>query len=149
MEGCAASLPHAKMLVHSSCVSTGSFAPHSQLLRLQRTSCHVVRGAQLSSWNHCGISPSYFTNPISNPYPRSRSIRFYCVGTFLNPDVAATFEWVPVVDQALLIASIFLAHIAGIIPARKSISSSQNCTVDDYTISEGSTLPELLQRMGN
>lgn len=141
MEGCATPLSHLKIHVHRSCVSTGCVLPSRQLLRLQRTSRHAVRNAQLSPWNHCGVSLLYSANPNANTRPRYRAVKLNCVGNILNPDVADAFEWIPLVDQALLMASIFLTHMAGVISTKKPTSSSQNHILSDYTISGGSTLP--------
>ncbi|RVW64266.1 hypothetical protein CK203_052258 [Vitis vinifera] len=54
-------------------------------------------------------------------------------------DGATTSDWVPVVDQVLLMASIFLTYMAGVIPTEKSYFSSQRNVSDDNAVHESST----------
>lgn len=57
------------------------------------------------------------------------------MGTLINTNGATFSEWVPVVDQVLLMASIFLTYMAGVIPARKLLSSSRKRISLDNTLS--------------
>lgn len=54
-------------------------------------------------------------------------------------DGVTTSDWVPVVDQVLLMASIFLAYMAGVIPKEKSYFSSQRNVSNDNAVHESST----------
>ncbi|XP_009786595.1 uncharacterized protein LOC107824359 isoform X1 [Nicotiana tabacum] len=50
--------------------------------------------------------------------------RCFCLASLLDADAAVTFEWVPTIDQMLLMTSIVLTYIAGVIP------SEENSTLD-------------------
>ena len=54
-----------------------------------------------------------------SPCLRGTSLKSTCLGFLVNPDGATTSDWIPVVDQVLLMASVFLTYTAGVIPARK------------------------------
>lgn len=47
--------------------------------------------------------------------------------------------WILVGDQLLLIASMFLSYLAGVIPVRKTSSTSQKNTTDDDAFPRSST----------
>ncbi|KAL7172736.1 hypothetical protein ACSBR2_032248 [Camellia fascicularis] len=122
-------------------ISNGCFLPHSSsCIKIQRR--HPFRSsrvAQLSSWNACKFSALCIANPKLNPYPKHSSMRCHCLGTLINTDGATTSEWVPVVDQVLLMASIFLTYMAGVIPTKKLLVSSQNGISTDYALAGDST----------
>lgn len=130
-------------------ISNGCFLPHSSsCIKIQRR--HPFRSsrvAQLSSWNACKFSALCIANPKINPYPKHSSVRCHCLGTLINTDGATTSEWVPVVDQVLLMASIFLTYMAGVIPTKKLLVSSQNGISTDYALAGDSTFSELLRMM--
>ncbi|XP_028071345.1 uncharacterized protein LOC114273734 isoform X2 [Camellia sinensis] len=134
---------HIKLHGHGYCVSNGCFLPHSSsslCIKIQRR--HPFRSsrvAQLSSWNACKFSALCIANPKINPYPEHSSMRCHCLGTLMNTDGATTSEWVPVVNQVLLMASIFLTYMAGVIPTKKSLVSSQNGISTDYALAGDST----------
>lgn len=52
---------------------------------------------------------------------------YTCLGSLVNSEGATASTWVPVVDQLLLMASIFLTYTAGVIPMnqpyKKDVSS--------------------------
>lgn len=50
--------------------------------------------------------------------------RCFCLASLVDADAAVTFEWVPTIDQMLLMTSIVLTYIAGVIP------SEENSTLD-------------------
>lgn len=122
-------------------ISNGCFLPHSSsCIKIQRR--HPFRSsrvAQLSSWNACKFSALCIANPKINPYPKHSSMRCHCLGTLINTDGATTSEWVPVVNQVLLMASIFLTYMAGVIPTKKLLVSSQNGISTDYAPAGDST----------
>lgn len=59
----------------------------------------------------------------------------------MNSDVATVSEWIPVGDQVLLMASIFLTYLAGVIPVQKSNHTLQKSILDNVVASENSTSP--------
>lgn len=54
-----------------------------------------------------------------SPCLRGTSLKSTCLGSLVNPDGATTSDWIAVVDQVLLMASVFLTYMAGVIPVRK------------------------------
>ncbi|GFZ17600.1 hypothetical protein Acr_26g0008700 [Actinidia rufa] len=61
-------------------------------------------------------------------------MRCHFLGTLINNDGATVSAWIPIVDQVLLMANIFLTYIAGVIPAEKVLSSSRNRISTDYAL---------------
>lgn len=82
-----------------------------------------------------------------HPYPRESSSRCSCLGFLINPDGATASDWVPVGDQVLLMASIFLTYLAGVIPVRKSNISYQKEILDKNAFLKSSTSPVLGRMM--
>ncbi|GFZ17618.1 hypothetical protein Acr_26g0008880 [Actinidia rufa] len=67
-------------------------------------------------------------------------MRCHFLGTLINNDGATVSAWIPIVDQVLLMANIFLTYIAGVIPAEKVLSSSRNRISTDYALPGDTTL---------
>lgn len=70
--------------------------------------------------------------------PRSvgSTMKCMCLGSLVNPEGATVSNWVPVVDQVLLMASIFLTYMAGVIPLKQSY---QKDISNESRIAESST----------
>lgn len=100
-----------------------------------RSSCQSLRVVRFSSGDACKFSSLCMVFPNVNPCAKDGSMRCYCLGTLINTNGATFSEWVPVVDQVLLMASIFLTYMAGVIPARKLLSSSRKRISLDNTLS--------------
>ncbi|KAI8523206.1 hypothetical protein RHMOL_Rhmol13G0055400 [Rhododendron molle] len=117
---------HTKLHLRGNLVSNGCFLPHLVNVRIQRSSCQSLRVVRFSSGDACKFNSLCMVFPKVNPCAKDGSMRCYCLGTLINTNGATFSEWVPVVDQGLLMASIFLTYMAGVIPARKLLSSSRN-----------------------
>ncbi|PSR86371.1 Ycf55-like protein [Actinidia chinensis var. chinensis] len=133
MAGCAAIPLHLTFHVHRNCVSNGCFLPHSSYSRIQRR-CSLQSSRVVRLLNSCEFSSQCARNPIVNPSRKDYSMRCYCLGTLINTDGATLSEWIPIVDQVLLMASIFLTYMAGVIPAEKVLSSSRNSLSTDHAL---------------
>lgn len=48
--------------------------------------------------------------------------RCFCLASIVDADAIVTSEWVPTIDQMLLMTSIVLTYIAGVIPSGKNSS---------------------------
>ena len=59
--------------------------------------------------------------------------------SLVDSDGITALGWIPVGDQLLLMASIFLTYLAGVIPVQKSSSTSQNNIADDDAFFQSST----------
>lgn len=90
--------------------------------------------ARLSSWQICVSTAPVVSNLKITHCSKEGSLRCSCLA-----DGATTSDWVPVVDQVLLMASIFLTYMAGVIPTEKSYFSSQRNVSDDNAVHESST----------
>lgn len=99
-----------------------------------------MRVVQFSSDDAWKFNSLCIVNPKINPCAKAGSMRCYCLGTLINTNGATTSEWVPVVDQVLLMASIFLTYMAGIIPAEKLLSSSRSSISIDNALSGDASL---------
>uniref|UniRef100_A0A7N2LLL1 Uncharacterized protein n=1 Tax=Quercus lobata TaxID=97700 RepID=A0A7N2LLL1_QUELO len=97
--------------------------PHQNLtLRMPQSyrkysygTCKVLR---ISTWKMWELTHSVSYLKLS-PCLRGTSLKGTCLGSLVNPDGATTSDWIPVVDQVLLMASVFLTYTAGVIPVRK------------------------------
>nr|XP_023915009.1 uncharacterized protein LOC112026550 [Quercus suber] len=77
--------------------------------------CKVLR---ISTWKMWELTHSVSYLKLS-PCLRGTSLKSTCLGSLVNPDGATTSDWIAVVDQVLLMASVFLTYTAGVIPVRK------------------------------
>lgn len=67
-----------------------------------------------------------------NLWLKESSLRCCCLGTFTNSTMVVPSNWVLLVDQALLMASIVLAYMAGVIPHdRVSFGAKNSSTAPD------------------
>lgn len=76
--------------------------------------------------------------------PRSvgSTLKCMCLGSLVNPEGATVSNWVPVVDQVLLMASIFLTYMAGVIPLKQSYQKdiSNEGRIAESSTSSGSSM---------
>lgn len=74
----------------------------------------------LPTWKMKELNVPRKSKLYASPCLRKHSFKCSCLGSLVNPESATASEWVPIVDQVLLMASIFLTYMAGIIPVDKS-----------------------------
>ncbi|XP_062149457.1 uncharacterized protein LOC133858051 isoform X2 [Alnus glutinosa] len=96
--------------------------------------CKVV---QRSVWKMWELNHSLLNLKLS-PRLRETSLKSTCLGSLVNPDGATASDWIPIVDQVLLMTSMFLTYTAGVIPARKSYVNCPNNIYNDDVVSESS-----------
>ncbi|KAL3531127.1 hypothetical protein ACH5RR_010449 [Cinchona calisaya] len=128
-----------KLNLHRNCIKEQFFLPANALTRLRREyffrSCKAI---QLSSWNSCKLECSFANRKV---YSLQESFtKCHCLGALVNADSLTTSDWVPNVDQVLLMASIFLTYIAGVIPARKPLSEANKSTSNYFEVRKNSSL---------
>ncbi|KAL2336717.1 hypothetical protein Fmac_011163 [Flemingia macrophylla] len=72
--------------------------------------------------------------------PRLQQLQLKCIGlgALVDFDGATSSDLVPVVDQVLLMGSIFLTYMAGVIPVEKSYASYQKTNSDKNAFPESS-----------
>ncbi|KAK0581165.1 hypothetical protein LWI29_010811 [Acer saccharum] len=89
----------------------------------------------------CKFSTSGVESQKVHPRLSETSLRCSCLGFLVNPDGATASDWVPVGDQVLLMASIFLTYLAGVIPVQKSNTTSLKNILDHNVFPESPTSP--------
>ncbi|PIN22759.1 hypothetical protein CDL12_04520 [Handroanthus impetiginosus] len=117
-----------KLQVHGNVLEEQVFLARASHLPARRS---FYRGScklnPLSQWKACKLIASHIR--ILNGSPKQEtSPRCCCLSALATADSAITYEWVPFVDQVLLLASITLAYMAGVIPAEKSQYNNQTST---------------------
>uniref|UniRef100_A0A5B7A7Q2 Uncharacterized protein n=1 Tax=Davidia involucrata TaxID=16924 RepID=A0A5B7A7Q2_DAVIN len=136
----AAVLSHIKLHVPGDFVRKQRSGTTNLYIQIQRKcsfgSCKVM---QFSSWKPCELNASHVANLKVNHCLKENYTRCYCLGTLINSDGASTSDWVSVVNQVLLMASIFLTYMDGVIPAEKSLPNSQKNILNDHVVPEDST----------
>ncbi|KAJ4969390.1 hypothetical protein NE237_016091 [Protea cynaroides] len=65
---------------------------------------------------------------------REFSLRRCFLGTLTNPESPMSLEWVPVVDQVLLMTSLVLAYMAGVVPSKKDNFGNGNSTAGNNVV---------------
>jgi len=73
---------------------------------------------------------------------RTRELPLKCIGlgALVDFDGATTSKLVPVVDQMLLMGSIFLTYMAGVIPVERSHASYRKTNSDKNVFPESSDI---------
>ncbi|KNA15805.1 hypothetical protein SOVF_094860 isoform A [Spinacia oleracea] len=87
---------------------------------------------RVSKLTTTSISVCNSRTPVSNGSP----MRCSCLGTMINFESAAASNWVPVIDQVLLTASVVFAYMAGVIPSGGSYVKSQKKKLNDPLLPE-------------
>ncbi|GMH27905.1 hypothetical protein Nepgr_029748 [Nepenthes gracilis] len=125
MAECATFSPPNFMLLHcpKSSLKDIRFKPQNSFAKFVRRNC---RDAPFSLWNiRKHSTPFVSVVNILSPL-RDSSLTCSCLGTLIDSESAAASDWLPVIDQVLLLASIFLTYMAGVIPSGKSYTSPQS-----------------------
>ncbi|PON70787.1 phosphoglycolate phosphatase [Parasponia andersonii] len=76
---------------------------------------------------------------------RMSTLKCTCLGSMVNSEGATASTWVPVVDQVLLMASIYLTYMAGVIPIKQPYRKggfSENKITESSTSSGSATTNE-------
>lgn len=82
---------------------------------------------RVSRHNTRSISICNVKSPVSHGSP----LKCSCLGTMIDLESAAISDWVPVIDQVLLTATVFFAYMAGVIPSGGSYINSQTKNSND------------------
>ncbi|KAK9075984.1 hypothetical protein SSX86_004314 [Deinandra increscens subsp. villosa] len=84
-----------------------------QLLFISRK-CYTGCGRAMQTIHRSG--GFCFTNLKVNHHQKANHMKCYCLGTLIST-AGDSFGWIPVADQVLLVTSIFLTHMAVVVPA--------------------------------
>ncbi|XP_050364746.1 uncharacterized protein LOC126783336 [Argentina anserina] len=71
-------------------------------------------------WERCDFTAPGFSKLKVGPFSGEVVLRRNCLRTLIGSDGATASDWVPIVDQLLLTASVFLTYMAGAIPGYNS-----------------------------
>ncbi|XP_022151393.1 uncharacterized protein LOC111019333 isoform X2 [Momordica charantia] len=85
----------------------------------RKSSCENNKFIRISAWRRCQLSGFGGSKLIVNPAPRKTFREHAYLRSLVNVDGTAASE-VLIVDQLLLMISIFLTYMAGVIPVPKS-----------------------------
>lgn len=137
MTDCVMVPSHIKLLVRRYCVSEHRASPNDvhfgiPSFRKSRTASYKVN--PLSSIGVCKPSAFCITNLKARMCRKESPMKCHCYGTLMNSGGLMTSDWIPIVDQVLLMTSVFLTYMAGVIPAEKSPFNSQQSTANDRMV---------------
>ncbi|XWS31298.1 hypothetical protein CRYUN_Cryun23aG0065100 [Craigia yunnanensis] len=92
-----------------------------------------------STWRNWKVDNPFFSNLKISPSFRETSLRSTCMWSLVDSDGITASGWIPVGDQLLLMASIFLTYLAGVIPVQRPSSTFQKNIADDDAFPQSST----------
>lgn len=128
-------LPFMKFPVYGNSVTELSFMPNGLCAqtRSRRSYAACGRATQHKAGGIC------FTNLKVNHKQKPKIMECYCLGTLISTNGDPSV-WIPVIDQVLLMSSIFLTHLAGVIPADGPFSTSRRNTSSDNVAPDGTPI---------
>ncbi|KAI4356433.1 hypothetical protein L6164_000455 [Bauhinia variegata] len=103
--------------------------------KYSRNGCRFVHFSKLKMFE---LSNFGATNLEVSSHLQATPLKCIGLGALVDFDGATASGLIPVVDQMLLLASIFLTYMAGVIPAEKSYTSYPKITSDKNVVSESS-----------
>lgn len=124
---------HCKLLVRRCCLSEHRACPkdvHFGIPRFKKLCAGSYKVNPLFSIGVC--KPSAFC--MARLYRKESPMKCHCYFTLMNSGGMITSDWIPIVDQVLLMTSVLLTYMAGVIPAEKSPFISQNSTANDRMV---------------
>ncbi|KAK7255928.1 hypothetical protein RIF29_29356 [Crotalaria pallida] len=104
--------------------------------KYSRNGCKLGHFSTQKTFERSVFGTTYFK---SSPRLQATPLKCIGLGALVDFDGATTSGLVPVVDQVLLMASIFLTYMAGVIPIEKSITSHQKINSDKNEFPERSS----------
>ncbi|CAN6479546.1 unnamed protein product [Victoria cruziana] len=112
---------------------TGVCIPRRVYLRLMERSCLPRECGSLFQLQPLAVYRAR-TRPIAavkgERHLTSRGSRCRCIGNAINPVNMSLLEWVPVVDQVLLVTSAAFAYMAGVVPLENSSVVPKRSSMD-------------------
>ncbi|KAK3193276.1 hypothetical protein Dsin_024586 [Dipteronia sinensis] len=138
-----ASLSCVKLHLQATHLKERRCLPKNSHFRAAQRRCYHGRYkvVRVSMQKICKFSTSGVESLKVHPRLSETSLTCSCLGFLVNPDGATASDWVPVGDQVLLMASIFLTYLAGVIPVQKFNTTSQKNILDHNVFPESSTSP--------
>ncbi|XP_057437032.1 uncharacterized protein LOC130729332 [Lotus japonicus] len=140
MAECVASPFGIKLNIQRNPVRERGFSRHSANFstvgrKYSRNGCQFLH---FSSWKTCELSVFRAIDLKITPCMRTIPLKCTGLGALVDFNGAASSGLVPVVDQVLLMGSIFLTYMAGVIPVEKSYTNYQKIDSDKNVFPESS-----------
>ncbi|CAN6684752.1 unnamed protein product [Malus baccata var. baccata] len=135
MAECLASPLCMKLQMRRSYVKEEGFVPRSsrlQKVQSRKYSYGRCKTVPFPTWKMCEFTALGISNVKVGPFSEASS-KCACLGSLVGSD------WVPIADQVLLTASVFLTYMAGIIPGRTSSPTFRKDISNDNVGCETST----------
>ncbi|XP_024974352.1 uncharacterized protein LOC112512558 [Cynara cardunculus var. scolymus] len=124
--------PYIKFPVYGNCVTELCFVPKGLWSQYQRK-CYARYGRVTRNFSIPGGLQS--TN-LKSRKCHDRRMECHCSGNLINTDTNAS-GWIPVIDQVLLMGSVFLTHLAGGLPVDRSFTNfGRKIFIDDIAPEE-------------
>ncbi|KVI03818.1 hypothetical protein Ccrd_017878 [Cynara cardunculus var. scolymus] len=125
--------PYIKFPVYGNCVTELCFVPKGLWSQYQRWKCYARYGRVTRNFSIPGGLQS--TN-LKSRKCHDRRMECHCSGNLINTDTNAS-GWIPVIDQVLLMGSVFLTHLAGGLPVDRSFTNfGRKIFIDDIAPEE-------------
>ncbi|KAL8208410.1 hypothetical protein R6Q57_007822 [Mikania cordata] len=105
-----------------------SFMPNGLYAQSLSKKCYTGCGRAMQTNHKSG--GFCFPNFKVNYYQKANHMKCYCLGTLIST-AGDSFGWIPVADQVLLVTSIFLTHMAVVVPADGSLLGSGRKKLSD------------------
>ncbi|XVF21404.1 hypothetical protein REPUB_Repub12eG0087600 [Reevesia pubescens] len=130
-----------KLHLHRSFLPQRRFVHRNSNFRTPPSKCSYgnCKVFWLSTWRNWKVDYPLFSNLKVSQCFRETSLRSTCMWSLVGSDGITTSDWIPVGDQLLLMASLFLTYLAGVIPVQKSSSASQKNIADDDAFPQSSS----------
>ncbi|KAI3772897.1 hypothetical protein L6452_04091 [Arctium lappa] len=130
-------LPLIKFPMNGSSVTKLSFMPNGLCAQTRSRKCYA--GCGRATHNVYKSGGFCFTNIQVNRYQKPNHMRCYCLGALISTNGDSS-GWIPVIDQVLLMASFFLTHMAGVVPADGPFSNSGRNKLSDIVAPDGTLI---------
>ncbi|GAB4830162.1 hypothetical protein Ancab_019804 [Ancistrocladus abbreviatus] len=138
MAECATLPSNFKLQCRRNCLNEISRKPQKSFVKFVPRNCKVAPISLQKTCKH----KTPFTSAKRKASPRRKSsFSCCCFGSLIESESAAAADWVPVIDQVLLMASVFLTYMAGVIPTWKSAIHSQRSIVNDGFLPKNCIIP--------
>ncbi|XP_022771427.1 uncharacterized protein LOC111314387 isoform X2 [Durio zibethinus] len=130
-----------RLHLHPSFLKQRRFVHPNSKFRTPKSKCSYggCKVFWLSTWRNWKVDNPFFSNLKVSPSFRETSLRSTCMWPLVDSDGITASDWIPIGDQLLLMASIFLTYLAGVIPVQKSSFTFQKNIADDDAFPQSST----------
>ncbi|XP_074366935.1 uncharacterized protein LOC141707595 isoform X2 [Apium graveolens] len=134
MSDCVIVPSHTKLPVRRYCVSQHRACPKHVHYDPRKLCAASYKVNPLSSIRICKPSTFGVTIMKASFFRKESPVKCLCYRTLINSGGVIASDWIPVVDQVLLMTSVFLTYMVGVIPAEKSPFTSKQSIANDRMV---------------